>query len=356
MKLLHAADLHLDSPMLGFSESQRTALKKSMLQIPEQLAHLARLHACDLMLLSGDLFDGSPSGSGIAALRNALEDVGIPVLITPGNHDFVSPDSPWITESWPKNVHIFTKPVLEPLSFPELDCRIYGAGFSGMDCPGLLAHFRADGPERYHIGIVHGDPIQPASPYNPITTAQVRDSGLHYLALGHIHQWGSFQAGTTLCAWPGCPMGRGYDETGEKGILLVTLDSQATAEFLPLDTPRFYDWEVHATEGFEHAASRLLPPVGNHNFYRMTFTGYAPEPYPDRLSRSFPQFPNLTFRDRTVPETDLWASAQDDSLEGLFFRKLKVSMEGQDETSQRIVRLAAEISRKLLDGQEVTLP
>lgn len=356
IKLLHAADLHLDSPLLGYSESQRAALKKSLLGIPEQLVRLARSHTCDLMLLAGDLFDGPASAAGITALRNALEEAEIPVFISPGNHDFLAPESPWMTHIWPRNVHIFTKTFPESVSLPELNCKIYGAGFHSMDCPGLLEHFQAEGPEQYHIGVFHGDPIQSASPYNPITAQQIRESALDYLALGHIHQQGSFQAGSTLCAWPGCPMGRGYDETGEKGILLVTLDSQAAAEFLPLDSPRFYDLETDAAGGFQDAAARLLPPVGNSHFYRVTFTGYAPEPFPGHPSDLFPQFPNLTLRDRTVPETDLWGCVQEDSLEGLYFRKLKDALDGQDESSQRVIRLAAEISRKLLDGQEVVLP
>lgn len=356
IKLLHAADLHLDSPLMGHSEAQRDFLRQALLEVPEKIAQLCRIHQCGLLLLSGDLFDGPYTKESFSALRAALEEAGVPTFISPGNHDFCSPDSPWLTEVWPKNVHIFTKAIPESVSVPELDCRIYGAGFQSMDCSGLLENFHAESDERYHIGVFHGDPTQISSPYNPITVGQVRDSGLEYLALGHIHKRDSFQAGSTLCAWPGCPMGRGYDETGAKGVLLVTIEEAACTQFLPLDVPQFFDLETEAGNSPLAAAAQLLPPIGNRNFYRITFTGYSSGIDVEQLSASFTKFPNLIFRDRTIPETDLWGAAEDDTLEGIYFRKLRDAMSGQDDAAQRRIRLAAQISRQLLDGQEVKLP
>lgn len=356
IKLLHAADLHLDSPLVGFSDDRRAYLKKALSEIPWQIARLCRVHQCDLLLLSGDIFDGIPSRTSLDNLRQALDESGIPVFISPGNHDFYHSESPWLTENWPENVHIFTKPIVESVSVPGLDCRVYGAGFQSMDCPGLLENFRAEGDERYHIGVLHGDPVQSFSPYCPITAPQVRDSGLEYLALGHIHKGDSFRAGSTLCAWPGCPMGRGFDETGVKGVLLVTVEESAATEFIPLNVPRFYDLEVEAGANPGGAAATLLPPAGNLDFYRITFTGYSTGIDPEALAADFAHFPNLIFRDRTIPEQDLWRSAAEDSLEGLYFRKLREAADSEDPQVQRIVRLAARISRSLLDGQEVTLP
>ena len=218
MKILHAADLHLDTAFTGRSQEAVSYLKKSLLEVPGKLAQLCRQHHCDLLLLSGDLFDGPATVESIQVLQNALKEAGVPVFIAPGNHDFCGADSLWLTEAWPENVHIFCKPAMESVTLPEPDCRVYGAGFTAMDCPPLLDHFRAEGSETYHIAVLHGDPLQKNAPYNPITQAQVAASGLHYLALGHIHKAGQFVAGSTLCAWPGCPMGRGNDELGEKQL------------------------------------------------------------------------------------------------------------------------------------------
>lgn len=349
MKILHAADLHLDAPFTGRPEEQARLLKKELLQMPEKLAQLCKSENCDLVLLSGDLFDGPATRETAETLKKYLAEMAVPVFISPGNHDFCGPDSPYLIGAWPENVHIFTKPVIESVSLPELDCKIYGAGFETMDCPPLLAHFRAEGTENWHIGVFHGDPLQKSAPYNPITQAQVAASGLHYLALGHLHTIGQYIAGSTLCAWPGSIMGRGFDETGERGVYLVTLEENATAKFVPLSAPRFYDREVEVMTTPEEAVRSALPPVGNLDFYRITLVGEC-KPF---APLSFPEFPHLELRDRTTPPTDLWACVGQDNLEGVYFGMLQEALNTAD---RETALLAAKISRRILDGREVALP
>ena len=308
------------------------------------------------MLLSGDLFDGPWTQESYRALYRALEDAAVPVFISPGNHDFLSGGSPYLTEKWPENVHIFTRPEIESVVLPELDCRIYGAGYRSMDCQPLLENFQVRGEERYHIAVLHGDPTQVTSPYCPVTANQVRQSGLHYLALGHIHKTGSLRAGQTLCAWPGCPMGRGFDELDAKGALVVTLEETAGTAFVPLDTPRFFDHETPPGIDPHATLEALLPSLADENFYRVTFTGESPALNLPALQSAFAQFPNLELRDRTVPERDIWGSADADTLEGVYFRLLKDAMRDADEKTCEILTLAARISRQILDGQEVRLP
>ena len=356
IKILHSADWHLDSPLRGYSDTQAEGLRRELLAVPGKLAALCRREHCDLVLLAGDLFDGAYTRQSYQTLRAALEEMAVPVFITPGNHDFTGLQSPWLSESWPENVHIFTRPVIEAVDLPALGCRVYGAGFTGMDCAALLTDFQAEGDDLIHIGIFHGDPTVITSPYNPITRQQVQHSGLQYLALGHIHKQGAFAAGETLCAWPGCPMGRGYDEQGEKGALLVTLDKKAEAMFIPLDTPQFYDLEADAENGAEAALEQLLPPAGSNDYYRITLTGPCETPDIAALLRQFDRFPNLELRDRTVPPVDIWENAGEDSFAGTYFKLLKQSLEGADEETMRQIHLAARISQQILNGQEVKLP
>ncbi len=352
IKILHSADWHLDSPMVFRDPQQTRLLRDAMAQIPEKIVSICKAEQCDVMLLSGDLFDGAYAADTMQILCRALEDAAVPVFISPGNHDFVGSGSPWLTERWPENVYIFKHPVMESVALPELDCRVYGAGFASMDCPGLLADFHPAHTERYAIGVLHGDPTQSASPYNPITAQQVKLSGLDYLALGHIHKGDSFRAGKTLCAWPGCPMGRGFDELGEKGVLVVTVDETATARFIPLDTPKFFDIQIPAAQSL----SSVLPPVGNEDFYRITLTGPSEPVDLDKLKTEFPHLPNLELRDKTTPPVDIWGSAGSDTFEGIYFQKLRDAMDAGDEDTKKHALLAAQISRQLLDGQEVVLP
>lgn len=356
MKILHSADLHLDAPFTGRSETQTRTLRQALIRVPGQLADLCRRESCDLVLLAGDLFDGPWSRDSYQALYTALEEMAVPVFISPGNHDFISHESPYRTEKWPENVHIFARPEIESVTLPELNCRIYGAGYRSMDCDALLEGFRAEGEEAFHIAVLHGDPTATNSPYCPITAAQLRKSGLQYVALGHVHKNGQLRAGQTLCAWPGCPMGRGFDELETKGALIVTVEDTVQTTFVPLDTPRFFDYET--TPGIDaHAAlAALLPAMGDDSFYRVTFTGEAQPPQLEALYAAFDQFPNLELRDRTVPERDIWGSASEDTLEGVYFRILKDAMDNASEEDREVLTLAARISRQILDGQEVRLP
>lgn len=356
MKILHSADWHLDSAFVGKTEEQAQFLRQQLLRIPDKIANMCRTEGCDVLLLSGDLFDGAYTKESFHAVSSALEEIKIPVFISPGNHDYLHPASVYSCEAWPENVHIFTHPVMESVYLEQWDCYLYGAGYEAMDCPGLLKDFRAKDTGRWHIGVLHSDPLQSATHYCPITTQQIKDSGLDYLALGHVHKGGSFRAGNCLCAWPGCPMGRGYDEPGMKGVLLVDLDETVSARFLPMNTPRFYDDSLDVGSDAGEALAAYLPPVETEDFYRVTLTGYASDLDTDVLRNSHPHVKNLELRDRTLPEMDLWSVIGDDTLEGLYFRLLHDGMETDSEKLQQNLLLAAKISRQILDGQEVTLP
>lgn len=349
IKLLHSADWHLDSPLQGKTPRQAEILRRALSRIPEKIAALCAEEHCDLMLLSGDLFDGAYSQETYRAVYEALRSVEIPVFIAPGNHDYICPDSPYEREVWPENVHIFKKQQVEWVDLPKLGLRVYGAGFQSMDCPGLLQDFRAEGPS---VGVFHGDPTQAGSPYHPITKNQVTQSGLSYLALGHIHKGDGFWAEDTLCAWPGCPMGRGYDEEGEKGVVIVTLDDTTSIRFVPMDGPRFYDLSVDVTAGVE----TVLPAVPNDSFYRITLTGEAESVDLEALQKENAGFPNLVLRDATHKPVDLWQSLGEDSFEGMYFGLLHDALAEADPAQQEQILLAARLSRQILDGQEVVLP
>lgn len=356
MKLLHSADWHLDAPMSGKTPEQNQFLRQELLSVPDKVAKLCQELDCEILLLSGDLFDGVYTKESYQAVYRALENVRIPVFIAPGNHDFCAPASPYLAESWPENVRIFTHATMESVALPELNCTVYGAGYESMDCPALLKDFHAEADTKWKIGILHGDPTVASSPYCPITSRQVRDSGLDYLALGHIHKGGQSRSGDTLCAWPGCPMGKDFGEAGIKGVLLVTLEDTVQAQEIPLDTPRFFDEKIDAGDDAQEAVASLLPAAPSQDFYRITLTGYSNPIDTEALLSTFSHVPNLELRDQTLPEPDLWNSVGEDTLEGVYFRILQDNLDTQSQSLRRQIKLAARISRQILDGQEVVLP
>ena len=93
--------------------------------------------------------------------------------------------------------------------------------------------------------------------------------------------------------------------------------------------------------------------MGSEDFYRVELTGYGQVDLA-ALKEAFSAFANLELRDRTQPPMDVWADAGEDTLEGVYFHMLRKTMEANPENA-RLVQLAAEISRQLLNGREVTL-
>lgn len=349
LKILHSADWHLDSPFTGFTDRQTRYLKEEQKKIPEKIARLCRRENCDLVLLSGDIFDNAGSRESVDLVRQALEACAVPVFISPGNHDCLSLGSVWTEARWPENVCIFGDS-LTSVVLKELDCRVYGAGYRSMDCPALLENFRISGEEHYHIAVLHGDPMRLHSPYCPVTAAQVRDSGLSYLALGHIHKSGSFRAKGSLCGWPGAPMGRGYDETREKGVYIVELGEKTDFRFVPLDTPRFYDLEADSIQALEEQ----LPPVETSDFYRVALTGSWDNALWE-MKKHFDYLPNLELTDRREKQPPLWERADEDTLEGTYFRLLQALRQEAEPELDECILLAAEISARILEGKEVVL-
>ena len=118
----------------------------------------------------------------------------------------------------------------------------------------------------------------------------------------------------------------------------------------------YYDEEVEAGDDPASAVASMLPGIESSDFYRITLTGEWDALDSAALQEQFARFPNLELRDRTVPVTDLWACAGEDSLEGMYFGMLKSAMEEADEEQQQLLTLAAKLSRRILDGREVVLP
>ena len=342
MKILHSADWHLDAPLQGYDK-----LKDLLLSVPGRIAELCQKEKCALVLLSGDLFDGAYTPKSYRAVYDALAEMKVPVFISPGNHDFIAPESPYIKEIWPENVHIFRSCQLEKVTLP--DVTIWGAGYTSMDCPGLLSGFVAE-ENGVQIGILHGE-VSAHSANCPITKKQVEESALTYLALGHIHKGDYFTAGNTLCGFPGCPMGKDFGECGEKGVYIIDTDHLSAPRFIPLGLPTFYDLTVPI-----ESLNTVLPPVFTQDYYRIDLTGRCEKPDLDAIKESFSHIPNLTLRDKTQRPIDLWTDAGEDSFSGQYFALLKENAESPDPETAKIYTLAARISRQILLGEEVTLP
>ena len=125
IRFLHGADFHLDSAFGALPPGQAAARESRELAL--RLADYVKEHGIDLVLLAGDLFDSaSPFRETGEQLAAALGQMRARVFISPGNHDWYGPGSPWETVDWPENVHIFREPRMAALELPELTFPVLG--------------------------------------------------------------------------------------------------------------------------------------------------------------------------------------------------------------------------------------
>lgn len=355
IKILHGADFHLDSAFSALSAEQAAQRRQEQRSALEQLANLC--DGCDLVFLAGDLFDSAHIyRDTLDALKRFFSAVKAEVFIAPGNHDFVSGGSPYLAENWGENVHIFTKPTIERVRLERLHCDVYGAAFTAREMPPLLENFRVTDPEALNLMVLHGE-LQPNSVYNAITPAQVENSGLDYLALGHNHLGQARQFGRTLCAWPGCLMGRGFDECGQKGVLRVEAEKGACrAEFVPVLTRKYEILKVPAEDDPLKSIREALPEGAARDCIHVILTGEAETidlPALEEALRG--SCYSLSLRDATEPKQELWSACGSDTLRGQFLRNLKEQYDRSGEAERRKIVLAAQLVTALMDGREAPL-
>lgn len=354
IKLLHAADFHLDSAFSSLPPEKAAARRREQRSAMEQLAALCE--DCDLVLLSGDLFDSARIyRDTLDALKRFFAAVHAEIFIAPGNHDRLADGSPYLTEDWGGNVHIFRSNTIECVRLDA--CDVYGAAFTAQEMPPMLDGFTAADPDRLNLMVLHGD-LQANSVYNFISAEAIAASGLDYLALGHVHKGEVRKFGKTVCAWPGCLMGRGFDECGEKGVYKVTLDKAACrTEFVPLRTRKYEIFTVEAGDDALAAVTAALPADTQNDCCRIVLTGESDAiDLPALQAALEPRFYSLSVRDCTVPKQALWAAVGEDTLRGHFLRDLKAQYDNAaDETQRRKIAAAAKLGTALMDGREAAL-
>ena len=178
IRILHAADLHLDSPFAALAPDQAAQRREEQRQLVRRLAEECVRRNCQLLLLAGDLFDSDRVYRETAELLcEVLGSIRTRVFIAPGNHDPWSPVSPYATLPWPENVHIFRSRTVEAVQLEDPELTVYGAAFTGAHTEGLLKEFRAEENGLPQIMVIHGVLGDPASPYNPIDPEEVGPPG-----------------------------------------------------------------------------------------------------------------------------------------------------------------------------------
>jgi exonuclease SbcD len=246
---IHAADLHLDSPLLGLAEKDEalaTAFRQASRRAFANLIDTAIEERVDFLVIAGDLFDGDwrnyETGLLFARGMGRLHRAGIPVFKVRGNHDAECIFTRKL--ELPPNVTVFGARKAESIELEELGVVLHGRSFANRACAdNLAAAYPPARGGRVNIGVLHTSlgGYDGHEPYAPCSTGDLLGRGYHYWALGHVHTASRVASEPCWIVYPGCLQGRNVRECGPKGAVRVTVrdDSTITLEDLVLDAARW---------------------------------------------------------------------------------------------------------------------
>jgi exonuclease SbcD len=266
-RFLHAADVHLDSPLHGLSRYEglpadeiRSATRAAF----DNLVQCAIDEAVDFVVVAGDLFDGDwrDMGTGLyfAKAMGRLDQAGIPAFLLSGNHDAASVVSR--TVPWPPNVRLFGSRRPETHRLPELSVAIHGQSFATQAVTeNLVVAYPHGDAHTFNVGMLHTALAgrQGHADYAPCSVDDLRSRGYDYWALGHVHE---FEVVSTepYVVFPGNVQGRTIRETGAKGAVLVDVaDGEVVSvERVELDVIRWARLDVDCAGAGINDAEDLL--------------------------------------------------------------------------------------------------
>lgn len=258
MRLVHFADLHMDTPFRWapreVSREWRNSLRKTLLLL---CAYAVEVGA-DALTCGGDLYEQDRFTPDTAEfLRSTFADLDpLAVFLAPGNHDWFGPTSLYQQVTWSPNVHVFRSDRLEPVTLED-GFTLWGAAHRApANTDGFLDAFAVD-RGGVSVGLFHGSalgglPFQEEGkiPHAPFREEQIDRVGLSHVLAGHFHT----PYGSAVLTYPGNPDPLSFGETGQRGAVLADIsgDGQVSIERKSVETFAVHDVSVDIT-GATHA-------------------------------------------------------------------------------------------------------
>ena len=253
MKILHTADIHLDSPLRslalrepGLRDRIQTASRTALTRIVD----VALAEDVAALLIAGDLFDGAERSARTAAFLalqlDRLRERGIRVFYIKGNHDAENPLTGEL--SLPDNVHVFDGRGSKVQLADGL--WIHGVSFSGRHAPNsLLTKFPAPVEGAINIAMLHTSlgGAEGHDLYAPCSVGELTAAGFDYWALGHVHRR-QVHSQAPWVVMPGMPQGRDIGESGPKSATLVTMGDTIGIKEVTTSAVEFRQVQIDATE------------------------------------------------------------------------------------------------------------
>lgn len=371
IKILHLADLHIDSPFSKYPPSVREKKRKDLSASFSAAIDYIIDQKITLCLIAGDLFDTeNPSAAAREEVRAGFERAkNCRFFISPGNHDPYTETSVYASYSLGENVTVFKgdKPARVSLS-DEVD--IYGYAFTSRTMRvNPFSDIRVANNGKINILVAHGDMSGAVSENCPISVSDIMQSGFDYVALGHLHNIaGINKINETYYGYSGCLCGRDFGETGEKGGYLCELTREngffsCTSLFVPFGVHEYIECDADISgSDSDTETARILTDMAKTNMWgddcsvRFHLKGKIAGEYLPKKSAICAMTRGLyeaDIKDETTPDTGDSRLDNDMTLRGEYYRKLKPRLETGTPEERRRAALALRFGICAMNGGDI---
>lgn len=357
MKILHCADIHLDSPMETHMTREQAATRNiEILKSFQRMTEYATREKIKLVLIAGDFFDGE------RVTRRTVDGILDVVTSTPqidylyvsGNHDNWT--NAFIDHKVPVNFKFFTD---KWDTFTYADVSVSSIEMTKANAEILYEQLPKQN-NVINIVMLHGQ-TSTVSGVDNVNLTLLKNKNIQYLALGHIHKyfWGQLDGDGIYC-YPGCLEGRGFDECGKKGFVVLDTDARKIEpNFIPFSSRELHNIEIDITGCLNNteiynAMKKETRNIPKDDMVEFVLTGSQDIStdisikYLYRLADS--DFFFVKIKDNTKVEIDPKEYENDISLKGEFIR-LVMASDLSKERKMQIIRTGIEA----LIGEEITV-
>lgn len=349
MKIIHCADIHADSKMEShFSREQATERRNEIINSFAYMVRYAKENGVRAIIIAGDLFDTKESQQKNIKRRIAgiiKENTEIDFLYLRGNHD---ESVEFATDEVLSNLKRFSLSEWKCYSYGNVD--IYGHEF-GRSIPSSAYNQITPDSNKINIVVLHGQIAEYKTKEGApvISLPKLKNRDIDYIALGHIHDYKKDRLDSrgSWC-YPGCLAGRGFDECGKKGFVLLDITDKISSEFIPISQREIHDVKVtlDGTMNYNDIMSAIceeVKDISSRDIVKVDLVGDISEEteieensYLADLNSRY-GFYFVRIKNSTKPMIDYEKYENDVSLKGEFIRLVKSQTDLSDEDKARVI-------------------
>ncbi len=352
MRFIHCADIHLGSKLSStFPKEIADERRRELLSAFDRMISYAKNNDVRAILLSGDVFDkDKPTQKDKQFFYKAImRNPEIDFLYLNGNHD---KEGSYTVEDIP-NLKTFNK--TDFTSYEYDNVVISGIEISNENCEAFYSKLSLD-KQKLNIVMLHGDDCDSMG-MDKVRISELKGKGIDYLALGHIH---SYKTGRIddrgIYAFSGCLEGRGFDECGEKGFVLLEVTDTVKHTFVPFAERTIHDLKIDVTGAHDlyevsETVKEKVHGIDKKDLLHIELTGeLSPEIQLD--GKDIEKLLSQHYFVRVKNKCTLLINAEDykddTSLIGEFIRGTTANEQYDDERKKKIITLGL----ALLSGKE----